>query len=238
MVTLTRLLLYKWIWTCPISKVATEVGISGSAIAKKCRAYNIPTPGRGYWRRVEQKIDVQRSPLPDPEGYASEVPLKVSEERALLLEQLPAFAFKIHARSENEEIPPAQVAKNVEIPHEKLQLNEKSPSSGDQLPMGGNGASWIDIEGSSQERFGPRQILQAASKLETIEVARRFLRALNAASQTCDPPTRAVLILWVQLAREVLTQADPVGNVLSECQLIANGKVTPPWYAALQQQSR
>ena len=79
---LTREQLYKWVWSFPVTRVAEKLGISDSSLARKCRAHNVPTPGRGYWRRVEQGIPVQRLPLPNPDQGSTEVSVRVSEARA------------------------------------------------------------------------------------------------------------------------------------------------------------
>lgn len=65
---LTREQLYAWVWDSPAIKVASELGISGSALAKKCRQNGIPTPGRGYWRQRERGKSVVRTQLPHQES--------------------------------------------------------------------------------------------------------------------------------------------------------------------------
>jgi len=39
--------LYDLIWSPPASKIADELGISGSRIAAICKRHGIPTPPRG-----------------------------------------------------------------------------------------------------------------------------------------------------------------------------------------------
>ncbi len=43
------------VWSKPVCLVAKELGISGSAIKKKCSKLGIPTPPRGYWSRCVPK---------------------------------------------------------------------------------------------------------------------------------------------------------------------------------------
>jgi hypothetical protein len=50
--TLTRQSLYDLVWSKPMTEVAKSFGISDVALAKRCRAVNIPVPPRGYWARV------------------------------------------------------------------------------------------------------------------------------------------------------------------------------------------
>ena len=41
------------VWERPLTKVAADYGISDVALKKICRKMEIPTPGLGYWRRIE-----------------------------------------------------------------------------------------------------------------------------------------------------------------------------------------
>jgi 5-methylcytosine-specific restriction endonuclease McrA len=41
--------LKKMVWEMPVTKVSKLYGVSDSAIKKRCKAYNIETPPRGYW---------------------------------------------------------------------------------------------------------------------------------------------------------------------------------------------
>jgi hypothetical protein len=50
--TLTRQSLYDLVWSKPMTEVAKGFGISDVALAKRCRAVDIPVPPRGYWARI------------------------------------------------------------------------------------------------------------------------------------------------------------------------------------------
>jgi integrase len=56
--------LHELVWTAPIVEVAKRLGVSDVGLAKLCRRAEIPTPGRGYWARVESGQRVGRAPLP------------------------------------------------------------------------------------------------------------------------------------------------------------------------------
>lgn len=43
------------IWETPGTEIANDLGVSLSALIKRCRRYNISTPGRGYWQKVQAK---------------------------------------------------------------------------------------------------------------------------------------------------------------------------------------
>ncbi len=52
---LTRLELYTRVCKSPLSKLAPEFGISGTALAAICKRYAIPYPGSGY---LEDVVDI------------------------------------------------------------------------------------------------------------------------------------------------------------------------------------
>lgn len=56
--------LYALVWREPIIRVANRFGVSDVAVAKACRKYQIPLPGRGYWARLKAGQKLQRPPLP------------------------------------------------------------------------------------------------------------------------------------------------------------------------------
>jgi hypothetical protein len=46
-ITLPRSQLYELVWSRPVTELAKEFGISDVALAKRCRALNIPLPDVG-----------------------------------------------------------------------------------------------------------------------------------------------------------------------------------------------
>jgi len=74
---LSREELYESVWSKPITALAAEFGLSGVALAKRCRKLNIPTPRRGYWTKLAFGRKVLKPPLPktisgpDPQVPAS-----------------------------------------------------------------------------------------------------------------------------------------------------------------------
>lgn len=64
LVQLTREELYERVWGQPLRSVAAALGFSDVALAKRCRKFKIPVPGRGYWRKIETGKHVRRIPLP------------------------------------------------------------------------------------------------------------------------------------------------------------------------------
>jgi hypothetical protein len=52
MTTISRQDLLDKVWSSPVTKVATEFGVSDTAVRKMCRRHGIPVPRRGYWAQV------------------------------------------------------------------------------------------------------------------------------------------------------------------------------------------
>ena len=65
-VTLTREELYDQVWCMPMTLLAKEYGISDTGLAKICRRFRIPRPGRGYWAKRQHGKRVRKVPLPHP----------------------------------------------------------------------------------------------------------------------------------------------------------------------------
>lgn len=73
---LSREELYDLVWSTPMASLAIELGISDVALKKRCRRQSIPTPGRGYWAKVEAGKKVARPKLPQTIGGAEpQVPI-------------------------------------------------------------------------------------------------------------------------------------------------------------------
>jgi hypothetical protein len=67
--TLTRDELYELVWSEPVAKLASDIGISDMALAKRCKREGVPLSPRGYWARVAPGQSPARPPLgPKPEA--------------------------------------------------------------------------------------------------------------------------------------------------------------------------
>ncbi len=62
--TVSREELYEQVWSKPMTKVAADYGVTGTALKKTCDRHRIPTPERGYWAKLEHGKRVQKQPLP------------------------------------------------------------------------------------------------------------------------------------------------------------------------------
>jgi hypothetical protein len=105
---LTRQELYDLVWTEPAYKVAERYGISGVALAKRCRNAAIPLPTRGYWAKLQFGKKTKRTPLkPPPLGTSETVVIiqgtgprpKVEKESEPALDPQIAAAIAAEATS-------------------------------------------------------------------------------------------------------------------------------------------
>lgn len=60
---ITRAELYKRVCGSPLSKVAPDFDISGTALAAICKRHEIPYPGSGYWTRMSLGLSSDLPPL-------------------------------------------------------------------------------------------------------------------------------------------------------------------------------
>ncbi|MCG7394264.1 hypothetical protein MHY87_15265 [Microvirga sp. ACRRW] len=78
---MTRLELYNRVCHQPLSKVAPELGVSGTALAAICKRYQVPYPGSGYWTRKSLGLPAELPPLPEGPDEAIEVIPSVAKPR-------------------------------------------------------------------------------------------------------------------------------------------------------------
>jgi hypothetical protein len=63
-----RDILYREVWTTPISKLARTYGLSDNGLRKVCIALSIPIPPRGHWQKVAACKPVKTAALPKTNG--------------------------------------------------------------------------------------------------------------------------------------------------------------------------
>lgn len=78
---LTRLELYKRVCERPLSKVAPELGISGTALAAICKRHQVPYPGSGYWTRRSLGLPVELPILPEASDETIDILPPVAKPR-------------------------------------------------------------------------------------------------------------------------------------------------------------
>jgi hypothetical protein len=89
--------LYERVWTTSVHRLAKEFGYSDVGLSKLCHKHQIPTPGLGYWRRVELGQKPPRTLLPtveQPSPYQIELTIRepVPGQRRLDKADVPVVA--------------------------------------------------------------------------------------------------------------------------------------------------
>ncbi len=228
-VRLTRQQLYRWLWTTPAERIAEVIGISGSTLAKTCRRYDVPTPARGYWRRVQTGQNVPVTPLPSLEDIRL-TSLEVSEEIAATLsgradspgtdERVPAELVAVACRpTSGEEMETARGHVPAESP---VSTAISSLVAGPDVAK----QSGLSLQPDAK---GLRQV--GAEYQLFVEVGEALDR-LQARSQDLEPGTAAALSIWLLLARRELARLDPLEQVVASCHRVASGGEKPEWWTA------
>src|SRR5688572_7341936 len=67
----SREILFEQVWAEPMTKVARRYEVSSSYLARVCRAFDIPRPGRGHWAKLAHGHHIRPPELPpSPPGAA------------------------------------------------------------------------------------------------------------------------------------------------------------------------
>ncbi|MGI6855159.1 hypothetical protein [Mesorhizobium sp. 1B3] len=77
----TRRELYKRVCERPLSKVAPELGISGTALAAICKRHQVPYPGSGYWTRRSLGLPAELPALSEAPDETIEILPSVAKPR-------------------------------------------------------------------------------------------------------------------------------------------------------------
>ncbi|WLA47890.1 hypothetical protein QIH80_40850 [Bradyrhizobium elkanii] len=96
----TRLELYKRVCERPLSKIAPELGISGTALAAICNRYQVPYPGSGYWTRKSIGLPAELPTLPEaPDETIEILPPVVKPRKKRTMEEGAARKPKLVAKT-------------------------------------------------------------------------------------------------------------------------------------------
>jgi hypothetical protein len=78
-VNLSREELYELVWKEPLRTLAKRFRLSDVGLKKLCRRHDIPTPGLGYWAKVEHGKSATKIPLPPAPTRTPEVVINYRE---------------------------------------------------------------------------------------------------------------------------------------------------------------
>jgi len=135
--------LYERVWTTSVRRLAKEFGYSDVGLSKLCHKHQIPTPGLGYWRRVELGQKPPRTPLPtveQPSPYQIELTIR---------EHVPG-----QRRPDKADVPVVAVRPDKALSHpfivrlERLFRNPKKDERSLQVPRAGRASHLMVTEGT------------------------------------------------------------------------------------------
>lgn len=104
-ISLHRHELYNLVWSEPMTRLARKYGFSDVWLAKICKKYDIPRPGRGYWARKQAGERVLVARLP-----------KCGDDPIIHINVYPTRSNRNTERRNNR--PVVQVPKNIVVPGE------------------------------------------------------------------------------------------------------------------------
>jgi hypothetical protein len=186
----TRKALYEKVWASPLKRVAAEHGISDVGLSKICRRYNIPIPGRGYWRKKEFGHALVRPPLPDPER---------GDE----------ITFTGHSRSQpSSSVPAVELVKPSRLhplAAKTANLLERAPLSWKRLvePLPGG----LNVKVSKEGR--PRALKIMTTLIATLERAGARVEATSRPSRWSDVPPRVATVVTIDSERIDIELSEP-----------------------------
>jgi hypothetical protein len=129
--------LYELVWSKPMVKLARELRISDRAVAKACERAEIPTPGLGYWAKLQHRKRVRRTSLPPPMPKTlALVQINPSMSQFQLREYAPEVQERIAHESDPESriIVPKRLSKSHPIIRSWLQLDRQRRKGDHKLP--------------------------------------------------------------------------------------------------------
>jgi hypothetical protein len=211
-VTLSRQELYDMVWSEPMTTLAKNFGISDVALAKRCRAVDVPIPYRGYWARKTAGQKPTQTPLPKyrrvqpPPADSSEAAPRVASSpkphRPLLL---PKFKPRVPEESISilKRDPPAP-AKPIPPEQEALAARLQAKPPVVRADLRGTHAAIRrtalhlkaqrvkDFDWKSEDRAGPivRITVDKTSTQRALRVADAVLRAAENLNWQFQAPTR------------------------------------------------
>ena len=142
--------LYERVWTTPVHRLAKEFGYSDVGLAKLCHKHQIPTPGLGYWRRLELGHSPARTPLPvleQPNPYRIEVEIRerVVDERPKEKREAPVIQV----------IPEQPLSHPLVVRLERLLKDPKRNEKGLLVPRKGEAPHLLVTETTLLWKFPP-----------------------------------------------------------------------------------
>jgi hypothetical protein len=165
-ILLSRVELYKMVWSEPVWTLARKHGLSDRGLAKICAKMDIPVPGRGYWQKKKNGWRIPVPPLPPPKkSTIAEVRLGKSQKPSTDIAN-PELGDKISYERQSENR--ITVPTSLTSPHPLVAKTEKSIRS---TKPDSKGMIRPKAHGCLDVRVGKDSIDRAVRILDTLVTA-------------------------------------------------------------------
>lgn len=226
MARLNRVELHELIWRHPVATIAQALRISGNALSKTCKKHGIPTPGRGYWARVQNGESIPRVELTNP-GDKTETPIDWTEEAAQELDRLRELEGA-RLREARRGAGSAGAKKTTSSPPKRAASRAKDEfvqrvadaSSDTQDPAVSLSSRWGDLE----------YLIGLAQRQNELDGVLQFAERIVQSASSQDPQTLAVALLLREHIRRQISRGGPLVGITEICRLVAVGKEKPGWW--------
>lgn len=198
--------LYERVWSTPATKIAEELGISGSRVAAICKRHGIPTPPRGYWAKLTAGKQLPAAPLPLPESdYEIKVgkPAASPAPSAWVAPGVLLRAAADHPPSGPEPEPATSPLRSVRPTTPEL-VEVFRPAPAPTCPAPRPDATGVDLE----------LVRAAAVELQGIQAVRDLLQAVAACAVHARPDEAQRIVAWTAAVRVRLEERDPIAALL------------------------
>jgi hypothetical protein len=204
---LTRRELYDLVWSKPMKDLADEFDLSDRGLAKICERHRVPTPGRGYWAKLQAKKKVTKTLFREIDDEAlnrivirpASGHLPPATRKAIKLVKAKPQKLKLEVSSTVQTVLDGE----PEGPHPTIirtarKLKKAKPGSSGAVQAIGNGLCGIDVSAKNVDRV--ISILNAlAHRLEAIGLP---LKPTGQAMEISIGPDSAVFTIKEKTRRE------------------------------------
>jgi hypothetical protein len=233
---LARTTLHGWAWRLPLTEIAEVLGVSSAGLKKVCVRFDIPVPPRGYWRLVETGKATSPIPLPQPEREI-ELPylVEVGELESRALRWTAARALRACQRrggsSREVEEQPVSATSSFESLNGCGRIYSPADSQA-TTPA----ANRVDEAPARADPF-VAYLANLARVRGVFLATESLLKELELLRERCDPPSLAVLTLFMNCANTVCDRS-VAEQVLETCRRVALGSDNPDWWQAISRRRR
>lgn len=210
---MTRNELYRAVWSDPVFHVAKRIGISNRGLLDICRSAEVPTPPRGYWRRIQTGQTPEKSPLVRP-GDDSNIPISL-DGTAANVGALPSEAV--------DKPPPAQKSKNESAPLPTAKTGTATKDDWLEIPI-------EETRSASATKGEYQKLISLAGLFERHQLVSAFLTQVEEVECQESLRTATIIRQWTATMRRHHAEANPVEQILAEFRALSFGRQKPHWW--------